>query len=234
MLAYKGFNDKLQCAPADKCFQYEVGKTYEEPTADLCHEGFHACETPLDVFSHYAPADSRYCAVDLDEVSDQKDGDSKRVGKKITIKAEIGIAGLVKAHLKYINEKVDWENAKESNTGDCSAATNTGDCSAATNTGYCSAATNTGNRSAATNTGDCSAATNTGNYSAASVGGKESIAIVTGYNSKAKGALGDWIVLTERDDNYHILGVKAVKVDGKKVKADTYYQLQGKKILEVK
>ena len=115
------------------------------------------------------------------------------------------------------------------NTGDYSAATNTGDYSAATNTGYCSVATNTGDYSAATNTGNRSAATNTGNRSAASVEGKESIAIATGKDSRAKGALGCWIVLAERDEwngeSYPILNVKAFKVDNLQVKADTYYML---------
>ena len=133
------------------------------------------------------------------------------------------------------------------NTGYQSAATNTGDCSAATNTGNCSAATNTGNRSAATNTGDCSAATNTGYQSAAtntgyqsvaSVGGRESVAIVTGKDSKAKGALGCWIVLTERTEwdggAYPIKCVKAFKVDGEKIKADTFYKLVNGEAVEVK
>ncbi len=50
------------------------------------------------------------------------------------------------------------------------------------------------------NTGCRSAATNTGNRSAASVEGKGSIAIVTGKDSKVKGGLGCWIVLTERGE----------------------------------
>ena len=115
------------------------------------------------------------------------------------------------------------------NTGNYSAATNTGDRSAATNTGNYSAATNTGYRSAATNTGYRSAATNTGNYSAAKVSGKDSVAVVTGRDSKAAGALGDWIVITERGewngDTYPIKEVKAFKVDGEKIKADTFYKL---------
>ena len=115
------------------------------------------------------------------------------------------------------------------NTGDRSAATNTGYQSAATNTGDESAATNTGDESAATNTGDRSAATNTGNRSAASVEGFESIAIVTGYDCKAKGSLGCWIVLTERGEwdgnTYPIKCVKSFKVDGKKVKSNTWYKL---------
>jgi hypothetical protein len=123
------------------------------------------------------------------------------------------------------------------NTGYQSAATNTGYQSAATNTGNQSAATNTGNYSAATNTGDQSAATNTGNHSAAKVSGKESIAIVTGKDSKAAGALGDWIVLTERGEwngyTCPIKEVKAFKVDGEKIKADTFYKLVNGEPFEV-
>ena len=123
------------------------------------------------------------------------------------------------------------------NTGDCSAATNTGYRSAATNTGYYSAATNTGDRSAATNTGNYSAATNTGNYSAATVEGKESVAIVTGIGGKARGALGCWIVLTERGDfdgvTFPIKEVKAFKVDGVNIKENTFYRLVDGKPVEV-
>ena len=50
MKGYKGFNEKLQCTPGGKVFQYEIGGSYEEPNADLCKNGFHFCENPLDVF----------------------------------------------------------------------------------------------------------------------------------------------------------------------------------------
>ena len=121
------------------------------------------------------------------------------------------------------------------NTGHGSAATNTGDCSAATNTGDCSVATNTGNRSVATNTGDCSAATNTGDYSAATntgdcsvatVAGKLSVAVALGQSSRAKGALGCWLVLSHIENGRRIL--KAVEVDGNTILPDTFYTLDDK------
>jgi hypothetical protein len=206
MKCYKGFDKDLKC----RDFQYEIGKKYEEERAEICDTGFHACENPLDVFGYYAPADSRYCEVELD-ANDQKSDDSKRVGKKISIKAEIGIAGIVKAGLEHIKDQVNWDDDKKSNTGNRSAATNTGDWSAATNTG---------NRSAATNTGDQSAAT---------VEGKESVAMAIGCNSKAKGSIGCFIVLAEwkefEDGTYHIADVKSAKVDGVKIKPDTFYKL---------
>ena len=121
------------------------------------------------------------------------------------------------------------------NTGNRSAATNTGDESAATNTGDQSAATNTGNRSAATNTGYQSAATNTGNRSAATVEGKESIACGLGIKNKAMGKLGCWIVLSEwkkLKDGWHIIDIQSAQIDGKKIKADTFYELVNGKFTE--
>ena len=196
MKCYKGFDKDLKC----RDFHYEIGKEYEEERAEICDTGFHACENPLDVFGYYAPADSRYCEVELD-ANDQKSEDSKRVGKKISIKAEIGISGIIKDGLEYIKDQVNWDDDKKSNTG------------------YWSAATNTGNHSAATNTGE---------YSAATVEGKESVAMAIGYNSKAKGSIGCFIVLAEYKElggKYHIVDVKSAKVDGEKIKPDTFYKL---------
>ena len=302
MIVYKGTDKDMKC----RDFQFELGKEYEEAEAKLCNKGFHGCEYPLDVFAHYTPADSRFFVADLDGVTDEMESDdTKRVGTKIKLRAEIGIPGIVKAAVEYIKEKAEssdnqtgncsaatntgnWSAATNTgnwsaatNTGNWSAATNTGDCSAATNTGYCSAATNTGDRSAATNTGYCSAATNTGNCSAATntgdrsaatntgnwsaatntgdrsaatntgnwsaatntgdcsaatVEGKESIAIVTGIDSKASGAIGCWLVLTERDgwngDTFPIKEVRAVKVDGETIKPGVFYKLENGEVVE--
>ena len=225
MKCFKGFDKELKC----RDFQYEIGKEYSEEKADICNYGFHACEFPMDVFNYYPPSDSRYCEVELEANNQQSHDDSKRVGKKISVKAEIGIAGIIKASVEYIKKQVDWENYNATNTGDQSAATNTGNYSAATNTGNRSAATNTGYQSAATNTGNRSAATNTGYQSAAIVEGKESIALATGINSKAKGKIGCFIVLAEWKEinyEYHIVDVKSAKVDGKNIKEDTFYTLK--------
>ena len=252
---YKGFDKKLKC----RDFQYEIGKEYFTDKAVACETGFHFCENPFDVLNHYSPCDdtgtlNRFCEVEGSGDFDKSESD-KTCCTHLKVKAEIGLQGLIKAGVKFILDRVKWEDNKQSNTGnrsaatntgnrsaatntgDRSAATNTGNRSAATNTGYCSAATNTGDCSAATNTGNRSAATNTGNCSAASVEGKESIAIVTGKDSKAKGSLGCWIILTERGewdgDTYPILDVKSFKVDGEAIKADTWYKLIDGKAVEV-
>ena len=223
---YKGFDKDLKC----RGFQYEIGKDYEqEGEVKCCERGFHFCENPFDVFRYYSPSNSRYCEVEGDGNADKANDDSKVATSHIHISAEIGLNGLIKAGVKFILDKVNFKDAKSTNTGNRSAATNTGNYSAATNTGYRSAATNTGDYSAATNTGYQSAATNTGNYSAATVEGKESVAIVTGKDGRARGVLGSWIVLTERgdwDENiYPIKEVKAFKVDGVNIKENTFYRL---------
>ncbi|HTV09062.1 MAG TPA: hypothetical protein VMD97_08485, partial [Candidatus Aquilonibacter sp.] len=147
---FKGFDKNFQC----RGFQYEPGKSYTHTgRVSLCKSGFHFCEFPLDIFGYYDPS-SRFAEVEGEDVSAPEScGDSKRAAKTLRIGAEISLSHLIGAGVKFILEKVDFTNAKESNTGNRSAATNTG---------YQSAATNTGDRSAATNTGDQSAATNTG------------------------------------------------------------------------
>ena len=160
MIVYKGTDKDMKC----RGFQFDLGKEYVEEEAELCNKGFHGCEYPLDVFTYYNPADSRFFEADLDGVTDEAKGDSKRAGTKIKLRAEIGIAGIVKAAVEYIKEKAE---SSKNQTGYRSVTTNTGDRSVTTNTGDRSVTTNTGDRSAATNTGNCSAATNTGNCSAA-------------------------------------------------------------------
>jgi hypothetical protein len=221
VIVYKGTDKDMKC----RGFQFELGKEYVEEEAKLCEKGFHGCEYPLDVFAHYDPASSRFFVADLDGVTDEREScDTKLVGTKIKLRAEIGIAGIVKAAVEYIKEKAE------------SSKNQTGYRSAATNTGYHSAATNTGDRSAATNTGNCSAATNTGDRSAATVDGKESIAIVTGDDSKASGAIGCWLVLTERGnwngDTCPIKEVRAVKVDGEIIKTGVFYKLENGEVVE--
>ena len=203
MIVYKGTDKDMKC----RGFQFDLGKEYVEEEAKLCEKGFHGCEYPLDVFAHYGPAGSRFFVADLDGVTDEREScDTKLVGTKIKLRAEIGIAGIVKAAVEYIKERAE---SGDNQTGDRSAATNTGDCSAATNTGDCSAAT---------------------------VDGKESIAIVTGFDSKASGTIGCWLVLTERGswngDTYHIKEVRAVKVDGEIIKPGVFYKLENGEVVE--
>ena len=206
--SYKGMDKDMKC----RGFQYEPGGIYEADHAVRCGgPGFHACEIPLDVFSYYPPSDgNRFFEVEQDGETSRDNEDSKVASSILKVGAEIGIPGLVKAHVEWVKEQIQAEKM-ESNTGDCSAATNTG---------Y---------QSAATNTGDCSAA---------EVSGKDSVAAVFGYEGRAKGALGCAIVVAERGDwngeTYPLIGIKAAIVDGETIKPDVWYALKGGEFVEVK
>ena len=225
MKAYKGFDKDLKC----KDFQYEIGKTYEEPTAELCNSGFHACERPLDVFRYYAPSKmSRYCEVNLDDVSDQMSCDSKCCGKKIAVKAESGMAALVNAQIQYVKEHTTSKHTdpKQATAGNFGAAT-AGDSGAAT-AGFSGAAT-AGKYGAAT-AGNFGAATSRGSVSV----GENGCGLVRGANVKIKGGMGAILVIAVEDvDGYGIKEWKSVVVDGETVKPDTFYTLKDGELVEV-
>ena len=178
--SYKGFNKDMTCK--DK--QYEVGKDYEEDEAVACECGMHACEYPLDCFKYYPPSKSVYCEVEQSGDISRHD-DSKIASTKMHIGAQLSIAGIVNAAIKYTKEKIETTciESKAATAGDSGAAT-AGDCGAAT-AGYSGAATagnygaaTAGNRGAAT-AGDSGAATagysgaaTAGNHGAATAGNR--------------------------------------------------------------
>ena len=224
-------------------FQFEEGKTYEhEGEIKLCESGFHACEDPLDIFEYYDPANSEFHEVELDGVSDERREDTKVAAKKITIGARLGIDKIIKACVEFRFSKIEKELK---NSGYKGAASNSGNNGAASNSGYKGVASNSGNKGAASNSGDYGAASNSGDYGVASnlgnkgvaeTSGEHSIAISVGYDSKARGALGTWLVLAERDKwdgaGFPIKDVKTFKVDGEQVKADTWYKLENGVLIE--
>ena len=123
--AYKGFKQDLTC----RGYQFEIGGTYKhEGDVEACASGFHACEYPLDVLGYYHPAGSRFALVEQSGDLSRHDGDSKVASRKISIKAELTIAGLVKAAIEYTTSRctpVDPESPASS-TGDYGAASSTG------------------------------------------------------------------------------------------------------------
>ena len=237
MKAYKGFDKDLKC----RDFQYEIGKTYtHNGDVEPCESGFHACEYPLDVFNYYPPAGSRFAEVETSgKIVPQGD---KICCEKIKVKTELTLGALIQAAVNFTFERAKWtkdsqtkkEKGAASATGDFGAASATREYGVASATGFRGVASATGDRGAASATGYFGAASATGYYGAASATGKygaasatgdESIACGLGVQCKAKGAKGCWLVLAERDLGGEILSVKAEKVDGEKIKENTYYQL---------
>ena len=225
MKGYKGFDKDWKC----RDMQYEVGKTYEEAEARLCNKGLHFCENPFDVFNYYSPSNqSRYAVVEAENVTDEKDSDTKRVAKKLTIKTELNLIGIVKAGMEYIKEHINVEKIKEK-AFDRSTAATSGYRSTAATSGNESTAATSGYRSTAATSGYRSTAATSGYRSTAIVEGEDSVAIALGARSKAKGALGCWLILAEweeNDDGMYRKDVKCFKVDGEIIKADMFYMLE--------
>ena len=79
--------------------------------------------------------------------------------------------------------------------------------------------------------GDSSQLAASGDYSKVEVTGKDSIACAIGKNSKAKGIKGSWITLSSFNDDGSVNCVKSAKIDGQRLKADTWYKLEDKKFV---
>ena len=199
--AYKGFNKDMTC----RDFQYEEGKEYETDKAEACECGFHACEYPLDVFGYYPPGTSVYHEVEQSGDFDKSESD-KVASTKIKIGARLDIMGMVRAAIEYVKERCTNEHnaepGKPATAGDNGAAT-------------------AGSYGAAT-AGDSGAATSRGK----SASGENGISVARGNGVKVKGGLGAVLVIAEEcSDNYGIKHWKAVVVDGKTIKVDTWYML---------
>ena len=145
------------------------------------------------------------------------------------------------------------DRGASSATGYCGASSATGDRGASSATGYCGASSATGDYGASSATGDCGASSATGDYGASSATGKcgassatglygsaiagdpESIALAWGYKAKAKGVVGAHIVIADWEENeeeWTLKSAKMVRVDGEKIKADTWYTMENGEIVE--
>lgn len=209
IIAYKGMDSKMQC----RGMQYEVGKEFSvDGDIKCCGNGLHACERPLDVFNYYAPGTgARYFRVEQSGEMVRGSGGSKVASSKMHVDAEIGIPGLVKAHIEYVKAHTTTEHTdpERATAGDGGAAT----------AGYRGAAT-AGDGGAATSRGSASVGTN-------------GIACARGGAPMARGGMGAVLVLVEEpSDSYNIAHWKAVEVDGKTVKANTWYRLVDGKLVE--
>jgi hypothetical protein len=138
---------------------------------------------------------------------------------------------------EYANAATTGYRANAATTGEGSNAATTGNDANAATTGNRANAATTGNRANAATTGNRANAATTGEGSNAATTGEESISAGLGIENAAKGVIGNWLVLAEwyYDDNkWHIKSVKSSIVDGKKIKADTFYTLKNGKFVEAK
>jgi len=203
--SYKGFDAKWKC----RGFQYAVGETYRhEGEVAACNAGFHACEHPLNVFSYYPPAGSRFAIVEQSGDLSRHSDDTKIASRSITIKAEIDLPGLIRAAIEY--------TFKRANPVDPD--------SPASATAPYGAASATAPYGAASATGPYGAASATGRYGAASATAPYGVA-VSAYNGRAMAGETGAIVLVRRNYDGEIVHIRASKVGENGIKAGVWYSL---------
>ena len=217
MKGYKGFNKDMTC----RGMQYEEGKIYKmEEEPKCCERGYHFCENPIDCLGYYSPNESIYRQVEATgKISKDEDtSDTKIATNEIKIGAKIDFQTMVKMAIEFT-----YKHCTKKGKGNNKRSDN-------------SVASNTGNNSVASNTGNYSVASNKGDNSVASNLGQKSIASCLGVRGQASGKKGTWLVVAEwiqdEDWNWEVKEVKTVKVDGKKIKEDTYYALENGEFVE--
>ena len=101
IIAYKGFDKNLKC----RDFQYEVGKEYEmDGDIKCCERGFHACESPLEVFDHYDMLNSRFAEVEQSGEIDKEENTTKVCSSRIKVKAELKLADIINLGVEWIKD----------------------------------------------------------------------------------------------------------------------------------
>ena len=265
IIAYKGFDKNLKC----RDFQYEVGKEYEmDGDIKCCERGFHACESPLEVFDHYDMLNSRFAEVEQSGEIDKEEDTTKVCSSRIKVKAELKLADIINLGIEWIKDvtspsKLKKETdlndngnnsakigssgyyAKIGSSGYSAKIGSSGDYAKIGSSGYYAQIGSSGDYAQIGSSGDYAKIGSSGYY--AQIGssgdyakiestGNHSVVMAAGNNSIAKAKIGSWITLSEWDriDGVWIpICVKTEKVDGERIKADTFYKLVNGEFKEV-
>ena len=202
--SYKGFDKNMQC----QGFQYEVGKEYEiDGDIKCCNRGFHACESPLEVFDHYNMLNSRFAEVEQSGKIDKEYKSTKVCSSRIKVKAELKLADIINIGIEWLKDITSPSKVNKS--------TDLND-----NGGYSAQIGSSGYYAQINSTGEDSVIMCAGNDSIA----------------KAKVGswitLAEW-VWDDKKERSVPKCVKTEYVDGERIKADTWYQLKNGKFKEI-
>ena len=238
IIAYKGFDKNLKCRE----FQYEVGKEYEmDGDIKCCERGFHACESPLEVFDYYDMLNSRFAEVEHSGEIDKEENTTKVCSSKIKVKAELKLADIINLGVEWIKDvtspaKLKKETDLNDNCNNSAKIGSSGDSAQIGSSGYYAKIGSSGDYAQIGSSGYYAQIGSSGNYAQIESPGNHSVVMAAGTNSIAKAKIGSWITLAEWDciDGVWIpICVKTEKVDGEHIKADTLYKLVNGEFKEV-
>ena len=231
--SYKGFDKNLRC----RGFQYKIGGIYEmDGKIKMCNRGFHACESPFDVFDYYTMIDSRFCEVEQDGNISKEDRGTKICSSKIKIKAELKLADMINLGVEWLKEITSPEkiktSIKDNSSGNNAQIGSSGDGAQIGSSGNNAQIGSSGYGAKIGSSGDGAKISSSGYGAKIDSTGEDCVIMCAGINSVAKASKGSWVTLSEwsyseEKQRYIPICVKTEFVDGEKIKADTYYSLKG-------
>ena len=246
MKGYKAFSKGLVC----KGKQYAENTVFEEENAEICKSGMHFCENPLDCLEHYPLIDDKGNMTEFAEVEaldEPKTDDNKKFcTKKLRVGAKLDFAGFIKASIKFVWEKCTKDVEKDSgnsaqlaSSGNSAQLASSGDYAKLASSGNYAQLASSGNYAQLASSGDSAQLASSGYSAQVDSKGKYAVICCAGNNSVARGKIGSWITLSEwewseEEDNYIPVCVKTERIDGVKIKEDTFYKLVNGKFVEVK
>ena len=205
MKGYKAYNKGLTC----QRFQYKEGEVYEqEDKPSCCNYGFHFCENPLDTLNYYDLCEAEFTEVEaLGDIDRNDDTDTKAATNKIKIGLKLDLPTLIKASFDFLWEKCSKKDKSTDNKDSIAAS------------------------------GHYSKLAASGHSSQLEMSGADSVGANIGIAGIAKGKIGCWITLAEwvwddKKERYIPACVKSAKIDGKKLKEDTWYKLKDGKFVK--
>ena len=211
--SYKGFDKDMKC----RDFQYEVGKEYNmDGEIKCCNRGFHACKFPLEVWDYYDILNSRFAEVEQSGEIDEEEKSTKVCSSHIKIKAELKLADIINIGVEWLKDITSPSKVKTDG-----ALNDNGD-----------------RKKQIGSSGDSAKIGSSSDYAQIDSTGEDSVIMCAGNKSKAKAKVGSWITLAEwewndKKNRYVPICVKTEYVDGKNIKADTWYLLKNGKFVEV-
>ena len=161
-------------------------------------------------------------------------GKSKKVDGDHAQVASSGDYAKVASSGNFAQVASSSDYAQVASSGNYAQVASSGDYAKVASSSDYAQVASSGNSAQVASSDDYARVASSGNYAQVAIKGKDSVGANIGIDGVIKGVKGSWITLAEYDDNYKPVCVKSVKVDGKKIKADTWYGLKNKKFIETK
>ena len=205
IISYKGFDENMQC----RGFQYEVGKEYEmDGDIKCCERGFHACESPLEVWDHYDMLASRFAKVEQSGKIDKGENSTKVCSSKIKISAELKLADIIKLGVEWIKDvtspsKVKATGELNNNGGDYAKIGSSGDSAQIGSSGYYAQIGSSGYYAQIGSSGDYAQIGSSGYYAKIGSSG-DSAKIGSSGDSAQIGSSGDYAKIGSSGDSAQI------------------------------